>query len=375
MEYNSSEKYEVITKENDYQVSVNDSFEEKFSSHKRAKKEKKRELPIIVYILLFTLILFIGAIISLFIIFHKYNSNYIIDDQDIYVKQSISEHNYSKIVFNNGLEIVLIQVHFNDTAGGSITFEKGYLDQEYLPGYLKLAFYSLRNTDRNTSRYLNYYMGNLQITTEEFYSTISFNILNSGFEHYLINFTNQISFDVEKDNITDLLKNATRRIPNYIPNNTLEDKEKHLLEFLVYGVTDKYGNDIWRQCVDNGAHINISRIDIDHIKDIMIDLFNPKKVKMIFYSHYKMSLMRKIVVRNVNSLSNLIKLDKERDKTKENYSELNTGKVIYHQIKEHENHYIKIIYYIDGYNSSLNELYKDSGYFNYIKYILDETNN
>ena len=375
MEYNSSEKYEVIAKENDYQVAINDSFEENYVSQINVKKEKKREFPFIFYIFLLTLILFIGAVIALLIISYKYDKNYSESDQDIYVKQSISDHNYSKLVFNNGLEIVLIQVHYNDTAGGAISFEKGYLDQEYLPGYLKLAFYSLRNTDINSSRYLNYYMGNLQLSTEEFYSTISFNILNSGFGHYLSNFTNKISFDAKKDNVTDLLKNGTRRIQNSIPINIFEEKEKHLLEFLVYGIVDKNGNDVWRQCVDNGAHINISLINTSHIKDIMIDLFNPGKVKMVFYSHYKIPLMKKMVIKNVNSLSNLIKLETNEEKTNEYYSNLNTGKVIYHQIKEDENHYIKIIYYINGNNSSLKELYKDSGYFNYIKYILDETHN
>ena len=372
MESNSS----VITKENHYSVSLNDNYEDQYVSLLNTNKKNKKQLPFIVYIFLFTLILFIGAIISLLIISSKYNPNYTNYAQDIFLKQNISNHNYSKLVFNNKLEIVLIQVHFNDSSGGAISFEKGYLDLEYDPGYLKLVFNSLRNSDMNSIRYLNYYMGDLQKSTEEFYSTIYFKILNSGFQKYLNNFTNNINFNIEKDNITALINNGSRRMQNSPPLDNLEEKEKHLLEFLVYNIKDKNGKDIWRQCIEGMKEIKYENLkNQTQIKEIMKDLFNPSKVRMVFYSHYKMSLMRKIVLKGVNNLTNLLDTNIKEKKVEKYYDKLTTNKIIYHQIQKNESHYIKINFYVKGNNSNLSELYKDSGYFNYIKYILDETHN
>ena len=107
----------------------------------------------------------------------------------------------------------------------------------------------------NSIRYLNYYMGDLQKSTEEFYSTIYFKILNSGFQKYLNNFTNNINFNIEKDNITALINNGSRRMQNSPPLDNLEEKEKHLLEFLVYNIKDKNGKDIWRQCIEGMKEI------------------------------------------------------------------------------------------------------------------------
>ena len=373
MENNTSEKYEVNPKDFDYQFAINESYEvneDKFVSITKIRKEKNKiRLPFIFYIFIFSSILFVGALITLLIIFLNKKPNYDIYN-DPYIKPSISEHNYSKLIFHNGLEIVLTQVNYNDSAGGAISFEKGYLNQEYDPGYLKLVFYSFRNNERNSSRYLIYYMGDSKKATEEFYSTIYFKILNSGFQNYLKNFTNQVKNEVNETNITNFIRRLASRMDTFKPPlNDLNEKEKHLIEYLVYGIAYKNGSDIWRQCI-NFEEFDINQINIEQIKKIVSDLFIPKKVKMVFHSHYKMSRMRKIVIKDVKPLSNLPGTND--NEIKENFTEFSTNKIIYHQIDKKENHYIKINYYVDGANNNLSELYKDSGYFDYIKYILDE---
>lgn len=376
MENNSIEKNEVNSKEFDYNVAINESYEVNevnYVSILKTNIKTKRKLPFIVYILIVCSILFLGSLISLIVIYSKYVRNYEVYDGNIYIKPSISEHNYSKLLFYNGLEIVLSQVHYNDSAGGAISFEKGYLNQEYDPGYLKLVFYSFRHNERSSSRYLNYYMGDSRKSTEEFYSTIYFKILNSGFQNYLTNFTKQLHHEITKiKNFTDFVMRSTR-IKEIInaPLNNLNEKEKHLIEYLIYGIAEN-GRDVWRQCI-NFNNFNFSQLNGEEIEKILKESFIPKKIKMIFYSHYKMSLLRKIVIKNVKPISSLKKTNITKEKI--DFPKFATNKIIYHQINKKENHYIKINYYVNGSNENLSELYKDSGYFNYIKYILAETHN
>ena len=376
MENNSIEKSEVNSKEFDYNVAINESYEVNevnYVSILKANIKTKRKLSFIVYILIVCSILFLGSLISLIIIYSKYVRNYDVYDGNIYIKPSISDHNYSKLLFNNGLEILLSQVHYNDSAGGAISFEKGYLNQEYDPGYLKLVFYSFRHNERSSSRYLNYYMGDSQKSTEEFYSTIYFKILNSGFQNYLTNFTKQLHHEITKiKNFTDFVMRSTR-IKEIInaPLNNLNEKEKHLIEYLIYGIAEN-GRDVWRQCI-NFNNFNFSQLNGEEIEKILKESFIPKKIKMIFYSHYKMSLLRKIVIKNVKPISSLKKTNVTKEKI--DFPKFATNKIIYHQIDKKENHYIKINYYVNGSNENLSELYMDSGYFNYIKYILAETHN
>ena len=379
MENNSIEKSEVNSKEFDYNVAINESYEVNEVNHVSILKtniKTKRKLPFIVYILIFSSILFLGSLISLIVIYSKYVLDYDVYDGEIYIKPNISDHNYSKISFHNGLEIVLSQVNYNDSAGGAISFEKGYLNQEYDPGYLKLVFYSFRHNEKSSSRYLTYYMGDSQKSIEEFYSTIYFKILNSGFQNYLTNFTNQINQEIEKiEEIRNLIAYVLndKEIKENInsPLNDLNEKEKHLIEYLIYGISEN-GSDIWRQCIDF-KKFNFSQLNETEIEKILNESFFPQKIKMIFYSHYKMSLLRKIVIKNVKPISSLKEVNVTEEKI--DFPKFTTNKIIYHQIDKKENHYIKINYYVNGSNENLSELYIDSGYFNYIKYILAETHN
>ena len=87
-----------------------------------------------------------------------------------------------------------------------------------------------------------------------------------------------------------------------------------------------------------------------------------------------MSLIKKFILKYLESIT---KKENKNNKNKDTkpYTSLNTSKIIYHLIERNESNYMKINYYISNNNASLDELYIDSGYFNYLKYILDETHN
>ena len=112
---------------------------------------------------------------------------------------------------------------------------------------------------------------------------------------------------------------------------------------------------------------------IYEIFKIMYELFTNQKIKLILFSHYKLSLMKKYVLRYLHDLTvHKNKYDIKEDKNE--FGSLNTNKIIYYPINERDNNYIKINFYISNNEINISQLYKDSGYFNYLKYILNETN-
>ena len=366
-----SKKYEV----KEERLSINDDVEENFLIYKKPKRKFNLKFPFIIYIVLFTFILFIASIIALFAIRNKYKPNYEFY-QNIYKKPFISEHNYSKLIFDNNLEIILTQVHYDDNAGGALCFEKGYLDLQYDPGLLKLTLLSLRKNDRESLTELRDYMGELSQSTEEFYSTLYFTILNSGFEKFLKNFKEYTSHDNNDNNeLINITRRSIRRFNSYSPTySTVEEREKYLVEFLIYNITDKNGKDIIRQGTADEVNKTLNG-SYGILGGIMDNLFATKKMKLIFFSHYKMSLMKRYILRYLKDLGKHERQEPDSDpKNITQYETIITDKVIYHKIKDSDENYIKINYYVTNPEANISQLYLDSGYFNYLKYILDETN-
>ena len=366
-----SKKYEV----KDERLSINDDAEENFLIYKKPKRKFNLKFPFIIYIVLFTFILFIASIIALFAIKNKYKPNYEFY-LNIYKKPFISEHNYSKLIFDNNLEIILTQVHYDDNAGGALCFEKGYLDLQYDPGLLKLTLLSLRKNDRESLTELRDYMGELSQSTEEFYSTLYFTILNSGFEKFLKNFKEYTSHDNNDNNeLINITRRSIRRFNSYSPTySTVEEREKYLVEYLIYNITDKNGKDIIRQGTADEVNKTLNG-SYGILGGIMDNLFATKKMKLIFFSHYKMSLMKRYILRYLKDLGKHERQEPDSDpKNITQYETIITDKVIYHKIKDSDENYIKINYYVTNPEANISQLYLDSGYFNYLKYILDETN-
>ena len=338
------------------------------------RETKKRfTLPFIIYVLIFAVILLISSLISLLIVYLEYKQNYTFE-QNIYLKPSVSGHRYARLKFPNHLEIVLTQVHSDDMAGGAISLDSGYLDKNFLPGFVKYAFLCMRNNDFNQIQQLQDYMGSLTQVSEEFYSSTYFTILNSGFHNYLKNFQDYSNSKTNFSNFANwrLLRDYT------LAKRSVKEKEKFLIEYLVYDIKDENGTDIWRQGIFDEIREYING-NFSDILEVMSYLLDPGRVKFIFFSHYKMSLMRKYILRDFKKMINVesninYNDDKDKDDINHQYDHLNTNKIIFHQIENNETNYIKINYYINNTNASLSQLYIDSGYFNYIKYILAETN-
>ena len=378
----SIERYNVADIDEGKKIITNSDSNDVSEKKNKNIKTKNRllKLPFIIWILIFTCFLLLVSLVVYIVVLFVYKENYKLET-DIYLKPSISSHNYSKLVFNNGLVVVLTQVHSDDKAGGAIAFETGYLDPKYEPGLSRFAFMTLRHNDRNSSKYLDEYIGNLNQVSEEFYSGTYFTLINSGFQNYLKNFS-KCTYVNESVYTRDMMRRTVRspRMGTSSIFNNSNEREKHLIEYLVYNIIGKDGKDLWRQTIDENEmlrRLNDSDEEVLKIINIMKSFYNPKKIKLIFASHYKMTLMKRYVLRYIKELT---KEEDNQEKPKENeeelYPNLTTNKIIYFQIARNQSNFIKIHYYVkSNTNSNLTQLYLDSGYFNYLKYILDETHN
>ena len=339
------------------------------------KETKHRfQIPYVIVIAIFVFLITIATIIAYLIVISTYKPNYIYEE-NVYLKPKISGHNYSSLTFDNGMKIILTQVHFNDTAGGAISFDKGYLNNNYKQGYLNLAVLSLIDKIKNGKtekayKQLRNYLGKLDYSVDQEYSTFYFTILNNGFKKYLKYF-GELSYLKEQDERlnNDYIKSILEKFPNFTTNNN--KREDHLLEYLIYGYKDNKGNDSLPQ--GDKKDFNLTDFDdFNSISDIMQSLFyNPSKIKVILFSHYKMSMMRKMVLRYFKIVFNDENLNEINDGY--NISNFETNKIIYYELKKDEINYMKINYYINSINNTIDQLALDSGYFNYIKDILQET--
>jgi hypothetical protein len=152
----------------------------------------------------------------------------------------------------------------------------------------------------------------------------------------------------------------------------LKKRENHLLEYLIYNYTDKNGKDILPQ----GNYDTLNNVSFNEIRIIMKELLNnPSKIKIILASHFKTSSVKKIFLNYFKSIINTNNGAENNLLKNENESiELKKKKMIYYNISDSEKNFIKINYYIDDKGDNLMKLHNNSGYFNYLKYILDETN-
>jgi len=166
----------------------NDIYFKRQDSIIYTKKIKRKSFPFMFYISLLIILLFIILIITYLIFLFLYKIEYTYKE-NAYTKPKYSTHKYSSLTFENGLKIILVQVNSGDKAGGAISFDYGYLDNKYNPGYFPLAFLSLINENRIYSEDLENYFGTFGSDIGEFYSSFYFEILGGGFQAYLKTFS------------------------------------------------------------------------------------------------------------------------------------------------------------------------------------------
>ncbi len=327
------------------------------------KRIKCKDIPFIIYPIIITILIVLICIIILISFSSKYEITYIYEDNP-YNRPKYSRHNYSSITFKNGLKLILAQVDTGEEEGASIAFDYGYLDNKYEPGIIKLAFLSLITEELTESDIYENYLGLFDGGFEQYYSSFYFHILSGGFQEYLKKFA-ELTYSEGKNKSKDDI--------DLTPFDSLQDKKNHLLEYLVYGY--KYNS---RDILPQGNNSTKKNINEGSLKNTMkMILSDTSKIKIALYSHYKMSLMKKIFLRNFNQLINK---DRSSDKNNNeinayNLSDFTTNKIIYFKIGDLENNFLEINYFINkNDNITYNQLMKDSQYLSYIIYILDQRN-
>ena len=103
-------------------------------------------------------------------------------------------------------------------------------------------------------------------------------------------------------------------------------------------------------------------------------LSDPSKIKIVLYSHYKQSLMKKFFLKAFSNITNRPKKNNNNQilPNAYNISGFTTNKIIYYQLTDPDTNYIEINYFLTN-NATHEQLIKDSQYFNYIIYILNQT--
>ena len=337
------------------------------------RQRKQISFPFIFYIFIFAILLFFGIFGLLIYEFLDISLNYSYDDKP-FEKSILSNYNYTNLTFKNGLEVLLVQTEENQMAGGSITFDYSNLDSSYKFGDLKLVMNSIISENIFNSSNLSEYLGNYKISEEEnsFSFSFSFSILNEGFFEYLKILKNLTYIEDKDERFNESnfkkVKNITKR---QIKRINKGEKENYILKYFVYG---------YQKVLPNDSNLFLNDRTNDSIKEISKSLLKPHKIKIVLASRFKPSLMTKKFLKYFQNIANC--KNEIQNKTLSNSSNINendtiisTQKIIYFKTKEHEGNYIKINYYIDkNEKETFEEFYEKQGYFNYLKYILDEIN-
>ena len=342
---------------------------------KNCKYNKLLNIPFSLYILILIILLCIITFLTYISYIFVFEVKYIYEEK-AYIKPKYSSQEYSTVTFDNGLKLVLVQTNSDDKAGGVISFDYGYLDTNFEPGYLRLAFLSLINNNISNSFYLSQYFGQFNYAVEKYYTSFDFNILGGGFQSYLKHFATltYLKDDDERLKFEQISKKS------FDTSNSLVERKNHILEYLVYGYKDSEGRDIIPK--DSSQIIRNLNGDYTPIINIMKKILSdPTKIKIILYSHYKTSWMKKYFLKYFNDIINIPKINNnDINNVNNNINSYNlynftTNQIIYMNLFGSEQNFLEINYFLTkDDNTKYNELIRDSQYLIYITYILNQTN-
>ena len=338
-------------------------------------KKKLLKIPFSLYFFIIIILLMIITIIYYIYFYMTKEPNF-----RLYKPQFedliLNNRAYEGYLFDNGLEVLLIYDSGFDRDGGAIVIEKGYYDnpgEEGLSTFasilLSQAIYEINPEDRDT---LENYYGNFKSGTDEIYMNFRFDILNNGFKKFLKIFCRILNFDT---NIDENKFNMTKhRAKQYMQleierrNRTIEYRENHLLEYLVYGFKNENNGDI----LPEGNPNIINEINTTEISNYIKDFINPSKIKIVLFSKYKFSISSKYMKYYFKYLINMPKKEDNNNSYNETENKIfNTSQIIYIKANDYELNYIKIIYYIDRIdNESFSELNFRKRYLYYIRDII-----
>ena len=289
----------------------------------------------------------------------------------------LNDRKYENYIFDNGLEVMIIQDKSFDRDGGAIVIEKGILDnptEEGIPSVAAHLLYKCAFNDE-VKITLNDYYGKSNFGIEHFYTNFRFDILNNGFKKFLYYF----SLILNPKNITDCyydyIENIIEEIDNEYDANIAStlNKEIYLLENLVFGLSD-YNNS--KEILPEGNKETLNKYTkedlkvkvFNYIENLLID---PSKIKIVLFSKYKILLTAKYTKKYFHYLTTM-----ENSKINQNKSELKPFKlsqIFLMNAYYYDNNFIRIVFFLDKIkNESYNELIHKANYLNYIVDILDE---
>ena len=365
---------------------------EKFYKEYKEKSSKKKcinKLLNIPFSLYFYILVVLFAIFLLIYYLNFYSTekeNFKIFERD-WICPPLNDRKYENYLFNNGLEVMLIQDPYFDRDGGAIVIEKGYLDNPLEEGISVFATYLLSHMAFNNSpdniEILEDYFGKFKYGDEGHFINFRFDILNDGFKKFIRRFSSILNFEAIKNlkDYNEFKDKITNEIEvNYEENkNYIDYKENHLIEYFVYGFKNESGGEI----LPEGNFKKMENISLDEISNYIENLINPTKIKIVIFSKYKFSILSKYMKYYFKYLTNaeIISNDKTQNDNKEKMSQneqnnFNTSQLFYIKANNYESNYIKIIYYINKVgNESFSELNYKQYYFNYISDFISKTKN
>ena len=358
-------------------ITLNENLNESLLLEKQSCcKEFKNKICSIYFVFYFLIIIFIfGLYLMIYYLYFITNNepNFSIKNRD-WISPSIDNRSYEIYSFKNGLEVMLIQDKDFDRDGAAIVIEGGYLDnpeEEGISNYIThiLSNYNF-NDEINDINILKVYYGNFKFDDEGHFINFRFDILNNGFKQFFQLFSPIL--DIDKMNIdafseknkTEIIEDMEKNFnqtQEYFPN-----KEKHLIEYLVYGFKNNITNE---EILPEGNSEVLKNIDNSQIKNYLEKLIIPSKIKIVVFSKYKFSLSSKYMKRNFKYLidkKNISETSKESNENED--KKFKKSQIIFMNVPDDLNfNYIKIIYYIDKVsNEDYSELFYKKSYFYYI---------
>ena len=293
----------------------------------------------------------------------------------------VNDRKYENYIFDNGLEVMLIQDQSFDRDGGAIVIADGYMNNPYDQGIARLATCLLNKigTNDDIKNILDDYYGQYEYGTDEYFTNFRFEILNNGFKKYMYYF----SLILNPQNISGLyekyFEEIKKELDNIYNNNIYDNdfKEKHLIEYFVFGLKDDGGEEI----LPEGNNETISKYENDDKKKLKEKVTNyinkmidPSKIIIVLFSKYKFLISAKYMKKYFQYLTHMEKpKNNEDNENKFDNLEFNTSQIFYIKIDYYEINYIKILYYIDKVdNESYIELFYKTKYLYYIIDFLEE---
>ena len=333
-------------------------------------------LPFIFYFFIIIIIFTIILIIRFISLYTNYSPNFRIENMPGMIPP-LNDRKYQYYIFNNSLEVLLIQDPKFDMDGGAILIENGYLDNPLDEGIASFACNLLTHMsfeDIKNITTIQDYFGTFLFEAQEHFTFFSFDILNNGYKKFLSIFSQILN--LEDKNISsgmfDIIKQEIDT--NYQNSIDIYEQENHLLEYLVYGFKNESGDEILpmgnRMTLDKYSDQELE----EKVKEYFKQIIDPKKIKIVLFSKYKFLISAKYMKKYFRYLTTIKLPNNTNTEKKYEINEFNKSQIIFIKSEFSDPNFIDIIYFIDKkINESYSELFYKDQYFYYIKDFFDET--